>query len=157
MSNTVSISETPVIVEVVGAAGTTEVIRSVAASVEVVTAGPKGQTGDAGAPGPPKALTVAPPKPGDEFTLFYTQYPTTLTQVLAIVRGTSPGVQFELRYGPDRSAAGTLAVVPENVTNTTTGEAVAIQNMPIPADNFLWVKVTAVTGVVQELNVSVEI
>lgn len=136
---------------------TVEVVEGAVTTVHVTTVGPQGAIGDTGAPGPPKALTVAPPKPGDEFTLFYTQYPTTLTQVLAIVRGTSPGVQFELRYGPDRSAAGTLAVIPENVTNTTTGEPITIQNMPIPADNFLWVKVTAVTGVVQELNVSVEI
>lgn len=137
--------------------------------VTVTTAGPQGipgatgstgstgPQGPPGAAGPPKSVTIAPPQVNDQFTLFYTQYATTLTQVLAIVRGTTPSVTFELRYGTDRSAAGTLAVVPETVTNTTTGEPIAIQNMPIPANNFFWVVVTAVSGQVEEFSVSVEV
>jgi len=105
----------------------------------------------------PKAITIELPRVDDEFTLFYTQQSTTLSQVLGVVRGTGASVTFELRYAADRSAAGTLATVPEAITNTTTGEQVTIQNMPIPADRYVWIKVTAMSGTVSELNVSVEI
>jgi SH3-like domain-containing protein len=106
----------------------------------------------------PKSVTIAEPQASDEFTLFYTEYPTTLTQVQGVVRGTaSPGATVEIRYAADRSAAGTLATVSTAITSTTTGQAVTAQNMPIPADRYVWLKVTAVTGVVSEVNVAVEL
>jgi hypothetical protein len=132
--------------------------------VDVITDGPvgpagaTGPTGAAGAPGPPKAVTIALPVNGDEFTLFNTQVATTVTSVIAVVRGTaSPSVTLEFRYGPDRSATGTLATVSTTVTSTTTGQLLTIQNMPIPANQFFWVNVTAVSGSVSEVNVSVKV
>lgn len=126
--------------------------------VEVIHPGPQGPNGAVGAPGPPKAITIAQPKANDQFTLFYTQQTTTLTQVVAVVRGiNSPSATFELRYGTDRSAPGTVATISKTITNTTIGELVTIQNMPIPADNFLWIVVSAASGQIEELNVCVEL
>jgi len=103
----------------------------------------------------PKAVTVADPQVGDEFTLFYTERPTALMEVQGIVRGASgASVTVELRYGADRSAAGTLATTSAAVTSTTTGQPLAVQNMPIPAGRYVWLKVTAVNGVVSELNLT---
>jgi hypothetical protein len=119
--------------------------------VSLLVPGPKGD------PGPPKAISIDSPRTGDEFTLFYTQYPTTITQALGVVRGTNPSVTFELRYSNNRSNQGTLACVPKTITNSTTGELIVVQNMPIPPDNYLWVKITQVEGTVREFNVSVEI
>ena len=62
---------------------------------------------------------------------------------------------YEIRYATDRSAAGTLAIVADTVTNTTTGAAATIQNQPIPVDSWVWLEITAVTGTVDEFNVSV--
>lgn len=155
--NTVVVTEQTGDVTVVASPSATSAIVEVNQQGPSGPQGPIGPAGPAGVPGPPKAITIAQPKPNDQFTLFYTQQSTVLTQVLAVVRGVSANVGFELRYGSDRSAVGTLATVPENVTNTTTGEPIAIQNMPIPADNFLWIAVTSVSGQVEELNVSVEI
>jgi hypothetical protein len=123
-------------------------------AVEVLVPGPQGGKGE---PGPPKAITIAQPRFGDEFTLFYTQFPTTITQVLGVVRGINPSATMELRYDSNRAAAGTLATVPAAITSVTTGQAVTIQNMPIPADRYVWIKVTSVEGTVIELNVSVEL
>lgn len=132
--------------------------------VDVITEGPigptgaTGTTGATGAPGPPKGLTITLPVTGDEFTLFNTQVATTITSVVGVVRGTSsPSVTLEFRYGPDRAATGTLATVSTAITNTTTGQLLTVQNMPIPVDQFFWVKVTAVSGSVNEVNVSVKV
>lgn len=132
--------------------------------VNIKTAGPQGppgvtgDTGATGAPGPPKSITISLPQVGDEFTLFNTQASTTLTSVIGVVRGTStPSVTLELRYSADRSTVGTLATASTAVISTTTGTILTVQNMPIPANQFLWVKVTAVSGTVQEVSVSVKV
>lgn len=109
---------------------------------------------DAGAP---KSITIANPVAGDNFTLFRTEVATTLSKVYAVVRGSSPSVTFVLKSDPDRSSAGTAATVSEAITNTTTGEEVAIINQPIGSGRYVWLEVTAVSGSVTELNVSVEI
>lgn len=109
---------------------------------------------DAGAP---KSITIANPVVGDNFTLFRTEVATTLSKVYAVVRGTNPSVTLVIKSDPDRSTAGTAATVSEAITNTTTGEEIAIVNQPIGAGRYVWLEVTAVSGVVTELNVSVEI
>lgn len=109
---------------------------------------------DAGAP---KSITIANPVVGDNFTLFRTAVDTTISAVTAVVRGTGASVTFNIKKDPDRSTAGTSVITPEAVTNTTTGESVAVINQPIAAGQFVWIEVTAVSGTVQELNVSIEI
>jgi hypothetical protein len=110
--------------------------------------------GEPGEPGLPRAITVPYPRPGDAFTIFYTEEPVTLAQVRGLVRGDSPSVAVELRYAADRSAAGTLATAPITLTNSTTGQAVTVQNMPIPAGRFVWLVVTDVTGTVEEVSMT---
>jgi hypothetical protein len=147
VSNTVTVTD--------GDAGTTVVTIPVTSVVTALTEGPQGPTG---APGPPKSITIAQPQANDQFTLFYTQQATTLTQVVAVVRGSnSPSATFELRYGADRSAAGTAATIGQAITNTTTGQLVTIHNMPIPTDTFLWIVISAISGQVEELSVCVEL
>ena len=100
-----------------------------------------------------RSATVAEPQTGDSFTLFKATRDTTLRDVSAIVSGGS--ATYEIRYAADRSTAGTLAIVADTVTNTTTGATATLQNQPIPVGSWVWLEITAVSGVVDELNVSV--
>jgi len=109
---------------------------------------------DAGAP---KSITIANPMVGDSFTLFRTAAATTISSVTAVVRGANASVTFDIKKDPNRSTAGTSIITPEAVTNTTTGESVAVINQPVGAGQFVWIEVTAVSGTVTELNVSIEI
>ena len=105
----------------------------------------------------PKSFTIPNPLVNDEFTIFYAETATTLTRVVAVVKGSnSPSVTFTMRYAADRTAAGTLAVVSTVVTSTTTGQVVPLQQMPIPANTFVWVELTAVSGTVEEFSASLE-
>lgn len=101
----------------------------------------------------PRSITIAAPQAGDSFTLFRTARETTLASVVGLVSGGS--VTYELRYANDRTTAGTPATVSETVTNTTTGDAATVQNQPIAADRWVWIDITAVTGAVDEFNLSV--
>jgi hypothetical protein len=100
----------------------------------------------------PRSITIAGPLAGDSFTLFRTTVETTVESVTALVSGGS--VAYEIRYATDRSTAGTLAAS-DTVTNTTTGDSATLQNQPIPAGRYVWVQVTAVTGTVNEFNLSI--
>jgi hypothetical protein len=123
------------------------------ASIETVNIGTVGPQG----PGAmPRSITIANPRVGDNFVIFYSERETILKQVRAVVSGSSAAVEMEIRYATSRTATGTLGTVPETITNTTIGEPVAIQNMPIPDNNYVWLLLTEVTGVVTELNVSLE-
>ncbi len=103
----------------------------------------------------PRSITVAGPQINDSFTLFRTDRETTITNVVGIVAGASPSVTYEIRYALDRSTSGTLATQSATVTNTTTGSAASLQNQPIPAEAYVWVEITNVSGTVEEFNVSV--
>ena len=105
----------------------------------------------------PRSITVAAPMAGDNFTIFRTEASTTIGRVLALVRGTTPSVTFVLKAGTDRNATGTAITVSESITNTTTGEEVAIINQPIPAGYYVWLEITAVSGTPSEFNVSIEV
>ena len=101
----------------------------------------------------PRSITIAGPQIGDSFTLFRTSGATTITSAVALVSGGS--VTYELRYAADRTTAGTLATVSDTVTNTTTGDSATVQNQPIPSGRYVWLNITAVTGTVNEFNLSV--
>ena len=103
--------------------------------------------------GAPRSITIAGPLVGDSFTLFRTSRETTITSAVALVSGGS--VTYEQRYAADRTTAGTLATVSDTATNTTTGDSATVQNQPIPADRYVWIEITAVTGTVNEFNLSV--
>jgi hypothetical protein len=105
----------------------------------------------------PKSISIPGPQVGDDFTLFRADSEVTLTSVIGVLQGSSsPSVTFVLRYALDRTATGTLATVSTAVTSTTTGTVAPVQQMPIPADAFVWIEITAVSGTVAELNITLE-
>lgn len=103
----------------------------------------------------PRSITIVQPQVNDSFTLFRTSRETTITSVVGLVQGSTPSVTYELRYASDRSTTGTLATNSATVTNTTTGSAATVVNQPIPSGRYVWIEITAVSGTVDELNVSV--
>lgn len=104
-------------------------------------------------PSPPRSITIAAPQAGDSFTIFRTTADATITSVVGLVSGGS--VTYELRYATDRTLTGTLATVSDTVTSTTTGDAATVQNQPMPPNSYVWVRITSVSGAVDEFNLSV--
>jgi hypothetical protein len=105
----------------------------------------------------PKSATIVSPRVGDAITLFYAEINTTLRDVQAVVQGTSPSVTFVIKKDVNRSTAGTAVTTSTAITNTTTGQTVPIVNQPILAGQYVWLEITAVTGTVTELSVSIEL
>jgi hypothetical protein len=124
--------------------------------VQVDEVGPQGPQGETGS-SVPRSITIVDPIINDTFTVFRTSVSTTISSVLAIVRGIAPSVTFALKADPDRNAVGTALISSTTVTNTTTGDAAVVINQPVPAGFYVWLEITAVSGTVTELNVGIEV
>lgn len=101
-------------------------------------------------------LTVECPRLNDKFTLFKTTQEITVQQIDFVLEGATD-VTVVVGFDPDRSVAGTRVINAGTVvSNTTTGQEVLVfDNAVIPAGNWWWVEVIAITLTPTEVNVSV--
>lgn len=104
----------------------------------------------------PRAITVASPIAADSFTMFFTAVAMPLSQIRSLVSGSStPSVTFSIKYGSSRASGTEMVTSGITCTNTTTGlSTTSFTNGTIPANNFVWIDVTAVSGSVSEIHVS---
>ena len=114
-----------------------------------------------GPPGPmaPQVVTIASPTAGATRILLRAPQGLSISRVDAVLSGgSSPSVSFSIRHGADISASGTAVTTePISVSSTTTGQAIdSFQAPEIPAEHWLWLEVTAVSGAPQALTVSVQ-
>jgi len=100
-----------------------------------------------------KSITVIEPTSSEDISLLYSENGFTLSEIRAVLRGTTPSVTWSIRYGTDRSGAGTEVVTGgTTTTNTTTGESVTtFNNATIPAGNYVWLETTATSGTVDAM------
>ena len=108
---------------------------------------------NAGAIGP-KSVTVANPTGVDDITLFYVNAAVTVNQVTASVKGNfSPSITFELVYSASPTSTGTVIVSgPVSSTSIHT----SFSNATIPADSYVRLKTSSLSGEVDELAVSID-
>jgi len=87
------------------------------------------------------------PTAAEDAPWFRTDRGITVSSVKGVlVGGTSPSVTFVVRHATDRSAAGTLVTVSLALTSTTTGTAATLSDSTIPANSYVWVETTAMSG-----------
>lgn len=120
--------------------------------------GPQGEMGFTGDTGPfgPKSISVLAPTNAENITLFYTTAELTVTQISSAIRG-GTSVTFTIRYGTNRSDTGTQIVTGGTVANSTSGlYTTSFSNAIIPANSWVWLVTTAVSGTVNELAVTID-
>ena len=114
---------------------------------------PRGNTGPAG----PKSLTISYPTASEDVTILYTEAEHILSRVSSVLVGTGGStVSFTLRYASDRSSAGTevkTGGLTCGSTSTANNETV-FDSATVPANNFIWLETSSITGSVQEFHVS---
>ncbi|MFN9872305.1 MAG: hypothetical protein ACK55E_12815 [Cyanobacteriota bacterium] len=117
-----------------------------------------------GPPGPssPLVSTIASPQVGDRRILLRAPQSLTIARLDAVLSGGSnPSLSLQLRHGPDVSAAGTALlssplVISSSTGGTSTGTVLTSFLTPaVPADHWLWLEVTAVSGSPIALTVAV--
>jgi hypothetical protein len=105
-----------------------------------------------------ESATINSPSSSEDVTMFFTTQDLSVTQITAVVRGSSPSVTWTIRHSGDRSATGSeLVVGGTTTTNQADGSVVdSLSESFIPAHSYVWLETTAQTGTVDELNVTLE-
>jgi len=106
-----------------------------------------------------KGITIPDPTSSEDIGLFFTDVSITVTQMNAVLRGSStPSVTCTVRHNSARSATGAEVVTSgTTTTSTTTGsEVTSFNDATIPAGSWVWLETTAQSGTVDELTLSIE-
>jgi len=109
---------------------------------------------DAGAIGP-KSVTIVNPTGSENVTLFYVNAAVTVQQLTASIRGTSPSINVDVYYAPTPATSGT-SLVAGGVTVSSSSIVTSFTNAVIPANSYVRMVLSAKTGTVTELAVSLD-
>lgn len=110
---------------------------------------------NAGAIGP-KSVTIVNPTGTDDLMLFYVNAACTIQQITASVKGVlSPSINFDIRFAPSPSDTGT-SVVTGGINVSSTQIVTSFNNATIPANSYVRVVTSSMTGDVDELAISID-
>ena len=108
----------------------------------------------AGAIGP-KSVTIVNPSGTENITLFYVNAACTVQQMTCNVKGTTPSINVDVYFAPTPAASGT-SLLAGGVTVTNTSITTSFSNAVIPANSYVRLLVSAKTGTVTELAISLD-
>ena len=104
-----------------------------------------------------KSITVESPTATEDISIFFTNLAITVTEIRAVVRGTTPSVTWTIRHGTSRSGTGAEVVTGGTATTdqSTGSDVTSFDDATIVADSFVWLETTAQTGTVEELAITI--
>lgn len=104
-----------------------------------------------------KSITIEDPTASEDINLLFTNRAVTITEMRAVVRGSSPSVTWTIRHGTDRSATGAEVVTGGTATTSqsTGSDVTSFNDETVVADSFVWVETTAQTGTVEEIAITI--
>jgi len=105
-----------------------------------------------------RSITVESPADDEDITIFFTKDAITITEMRAVVIGSTPSVTWTIRHhATDRSNAGAEVVTGGTTTTSTTAgsDVTAFDDATIPADSYVWLETTAQSGTVTEIAISI--
>ena len=103
-----------------------------------------------------KSITVANPSSVEDITMFKSEVGYTISSLNSVVRGSTPSITWTIRKNSDRSATGTEVVTGGTTTTSQTGASTtSLNSASIAAGDYVWLEVTAKSGTVDELHVTI--
>lgn len=105
-----------------------------------------------------KSISIFTPINTDSVTLLYTQSITTISKLVTVLSGNTPSVTYTIKYGSSKATGTEVMTGGATTTSTTTGNiTTTFSNAVVPANNFIWLEVTAVSGTVNEFHATINI
>lgn len=99
-----------------------------------------------------RTFSLADPQTGDSFTLLYNDSKAlNFKGIHSTVQGTGPEVYWNLYISTDRSSTGNLVTSITSISTTTGTEVPGVTSYSIPSGNYLWMSITGLQGLVNEL------
>lgn len=105
-----------------------------------------------------KAVGIENPTGSEtDIPFFKTKRAITISDIYAVVVGSTPSVTWTIRHHTDRSNVGNEVVTGgTTTTSTTTGDSISSFNdATIPAGSFIWIETTAKSGTVDTLEITI--
>jgi hypothetical protein len=102
------------------------------------------------------SITVESPSASENIAFAFTTGARTISKVIAVVKGSSPSVTYNIGYGTDITSLTNVTTSPSAVTNTTTGTTATLNNTAIPANGYLVFTTSAKSGTITWIQVTVE-
>jgi len=97
-----------------------------------------------------KSITLDNPGTAEKVPMFFTPSQIVINRIQSVIgiSTVGTGITFSIRYGADLSAAGTEVVTGGvSVASTTTGTSItSFNNATVPANNFVWITTSAISG-----------
>ena len=88
--------------------------------------------------------------------MFKSEVGYTISSLNSVVRGSTPSITWTIRKNSDRSATGTEVVTGGTTTTSQTGASTtSLNSASIAAGDYVWLEVTAKSGTVDELHVTI--
>lgn len=108
--------------------------------------------------GQTKSLTVSSPVNTDIITMFYTTRALTINNAIAVLPSgaNTPNVTFSIISGSSRGTESVFNVNAQSVSNITSGSVISVANASVASNNFVWAKITGVSGTVPEFHISIK-
>lgn len=102
------------------------------------------------------SVTIPEPENPSDTVIGRTYDNITVTELVAVVVGAGSTITLNVEYGPNIAIAGTdLFTADEVISNTTTGETfIAFDNPNIPANSWVRLTVSGITGTVDSISLS---
>jgi hypothetical protein len=107
----------------------------------------------------PKSITIAFPTIDENLTILKTNEILPIARVSSVLSTTGPAtVSFDIRYDSDRNNVGTEIKTGGFVASSNTaGETITTLDNPIiNANNWIWLDITGISGVVKEFHVTID-
>jgi hypothetical protein len=104
------------------------------------------------------SITIEDPAADEDISMFFTTVAITVTQLTAVIRGTT-SVTYNIEWGDTRDAADDTVADAGIVANSSTGGVITTSfgvGDAIPADSFVWLTTSALADTPAELNVTIE-
>ena len=105
-----------------------------------------------------KSITIEDPTSSEDISMFFTNEAITIVEIRAVLVGSAtPTIDWTIRHGTDRDAAGAEAVTGGTTTTSVTSgsDVTAFDDESIVADSFVWVETANQGGTVNELNITI--
>lgn len=109
---------------------------------------------NAGAIGP-KSVTIANPTGAENLTLFYVNSEVTVQQLTLSVKGTTPSIEVDIQYATSPEGSGTSLITGGSVI-TSASVVTTFDNAVIPANSYVRLVTSSMSGTVTELAVSID-
>lgn len=102
-----------------------------------------------------KSINITAPTASEDITMFFTEVAIRIVEVYDVIRGGLASVTWNVAHGKDRTVLEFTIFDADRTTTSNTGTStISMDNPEIPANSWVWLTTSAVTGIVEDFDIT---